>query len=279
MQNISKKNLFKYLTLKNIIMSTISLIIVALIKWSGLPDEILAFLSLPSNEYVSWFIAGFFSAICRLGIKGVVEALLENIILPTIPLKMDATGSTNIDVNTGGGSASGSSSVNAGSGSNVASASANNTNNVGAGVAGSNTGVANPGGGAATGATGGTGVANTGVAPNSSMSLSNLLNQFTHNPVTGEYFISDPAQQGSRGYVARGTGTNQPYAGNLAKALEHARVNNPALFSGKTPLSAYPGFSQLDRNWFAAFNIADGKTSPHRHLISKRVITSLENLH
>jgi len=143
-------NLFKYLTVVNIATACFGLAIVYLFREYHLAIILLNMFDIPCSNSIEWLICGFVGIISRLGIKGLMEAYLENLISKILDWYNDsviyhAYGS---DSASGSGTKTGSAS---GSGTNTGSASGSGTNTGSASGSGTNTGSAS-GSGTNTGA-------------------------------------------------------------------------------------------------------------------------------
>lgn len=75
-------------------------------------------------------------------------------------------------------------------------------------------------------------------------------NGFLYHPLQKKYLIADPNNQATRGYDPRAQ-TNQPFAGNLASALEDAF--NRRNFGNQTSVNTYEEIDRIDNRWFASF--------------------------
>lgn len=105
-------NFKKHFTIVNIIVALITLSISALFKFSPLPTIVFNFFGVDPTEMHQYLLTGFLAITTRLGIKGIVENVVAEI-LPK-PLYMD-----NVDNTNSGGSLSGNSQSNQqGSGGN-----------------------------------------------------------------------------------------------------------------------------------------------------------------
>jgi len=83
----SIKNIKKHFTLSNIIVGIIGLSVGCLFKFTGLSAGILNFFNLDPSLLNKYILSGFIVLVTRLGIKGMVEAYFEEIVIAK-PLTM-----------------------------------------------------------------------------------------------------------------------------------------------------------------------------------------------
>jgi len=70
---IPVKKLTKHLTFINVTVGLITLIVMGIVKWLGIPLIILWFLEVPNSEYSQYFVVGLIGIFLRLGLKGLIE--------------------------------------------------------------------------------------------------------------------------------------------------------------------------------------------------------------
>jgi len=85
----SLSNLKKHFTMVNIIVGLISLTIGVLFKFSPLPALFLDFFWLDSSELNKYILAGFSGLTIKLGIKGVVEDIVESFLVKPLKSSMN----------------------------------------------------------------------------------------------------------------------------------------------------------------------------------------------
>lgn len=72
---IPAKKLTKHLTFLNVTVGLITLIVMGIVKWLGIPLIILWFLDVPNSEYSQYFVVGLIGIFLRLGLKGLIEEI------------------------------------------------------------------------------------------------------------------------------------------------------------------------------------------------------------